>query len=87
MHAQCTLKQIRTLTVQTHMSPTPSLQYVHTHTCTYKCTQTTHYRVTTQGDLDSYPELDLDDVMKIDESSREQKLEVSKHSHTYSMST
>ena len=29
-----------------------------------------------QNDCDAYPELDLDDVMKIDESSREQKLEV-----------
>ena len=30
---------------------------------------------------EAYPELDLDDVMKIDESSREQKLEVHKHLH------
>lgn len=29
-----------------------------------------------KSDTDTYPELDLDDVLKIDDSSREQKLEV-----------
>ena len=45
--------------------------------------------VVIQNDQDAYPELDLDDVMKIDESSREEKLAVRDiyYTHTHNVHT
>ena len=45
--------------------------------------------VVIQNDQDAYPELDLDDVMKIDESSREEKLAVHNiyYTHTHNVHT
>ena len=45
--------------------------------------------VVIQNDQDAYPELDLDDVMKIDESSREEKLAVRNiyYTHTHNVHT